>query len=77
VASLVVRFGRSRGAERQQVKLLTAAALLLVATWGLVAAFPDALSEDLSWAILVIGLLGVDLAVALAVLRYRLYASTS
>jgi hypothetical protein len=73
VASLAVRFRRARGAERQQLKWLTAAASLLVATSAALALFPHALSEDLSWVIFGTSLLCVDLAVALAVMRYRLY----
>jgi hypothetical protein len=73
VASLVVRFRRSSGEERQQMKWLTYAvaanfALLL----GLL------LPSDLAWYSVVASLsnlvlAGIPVAVGIAVLRYRLY----
>ena len=73
IASLVLRFRRSRHAERQQIKWLTAAAVLLLVCTVTSAALQDALGQDGAWALVALGLVGVDLAVAVAVLRYRLY----
>jgi hypothetical protein len=68
VVSVVVRFRRSQGVERQQMKwFLYAAALLLL--------FPVAepLSEIATGAVLAVVLLALPTAVGIAVLRYRLY----
>jgi hypothetical protein len=73
LASLVVRFRRSRGVERQQLKWFLAAAVQLVVLWVASAALEPLVSDNASWAILLTGLLGVAIAVALAILRHRLY----
>jgi hypothetical protein len=74
-ASLVVRFRRARGVERQQLKWLAYAAALvvlgfplLVAAEGVIRA-PE-LVADIASAVLV---LPIPVAVSVAVLRYRLY----
>ncbi len=74
VASLMVRFRRSRGQERQQMKWLTYTATTLTAI--LLVDLP--LPHDAVWYPLVdslIGLVfaGMPVAVGIAVLRYRLY----
>jgi hypothetical protein len=73
VASLVVRFRRSRGAERQQLKWFASAAAVVVSFQlvGLavyVAPIPSVISllTNLSFALL-------PLSAAIAILRYRLY----
>jgi hypothetical protein len=67
-ASVVVRFRRSRGVERQQMKwFLYAAALLLLAP--AVDQLPDVING--LWLALV--LIATSTAVGIAVLRYRLY----
>jgi len=70
-ASLVRRFRRSHGEERQQLKWVTAAAALLVVIF----AFPTDMiaGADAGFASLLLGLLIVAVAVAIALLRYRLY----
>jgi signal transduction histidine kinase len=79
--SVVVRFRRSQNDERQQLRWLMWAALLILASvvamivTGLVAG-PDAAStaNDLAWtAFLASILIGLPLATSVAVLRYRLY----
>jgi hypothetical protein len=68
-ASVVVRFRRSRGVERQQMKwfVYTAALILLLApVEGLL---PDIVSNVLFGVVLI----GLPTAIGIAVLRYRLY----
>ena len=74
VASLVVRFRRSSGEERQQMKWLTYAAAAYFATLLLVMALP----ADSAWyravdSLSTLVLAGLPVAVGIAVLRYRLY----
>jgi hypothetical protein len=66
IASMVVRFRRSRGVERQQLKWVTAAAALLL----LLLPVPG---EKLGFATLLLGFLVIAAAVAVAMLRHRLY----
>jgi hypothetical protein len=73
VASMIVRFRRSHGAERQQLKWFTTAAALLLLGFVLSFSLAGVIGEDASWAFIALGLLGVDLAVAMAILRHRLY----
>ena len=65
IASIVVRFRRSRGIERQQLKWVTVGAALLPLS--------QVPSGDLGYAGLLLGALVVAGAVAVAMLRYRLY----
>ncbi|HJR44047.1 MAG TPA: hypothetical protein VJ927_00420 [Actinomycetota bacterium] len=67
-AGLLVRFKRSRGEERQQLKLLAyggALSVLVSVFGGLVPALPESLFAITIWF--------VPLAITLAILRYRLY----
>jgi hypothetical protein len=73
IASLVVRYRRSRGVERQQLKWVTAAGALLVVSFAAGGLLTDSVSEQAGWAALVVGLSVVAAAVAIALLRYRLY----
>ncbi|MEY2513780.1 MAG: hypothetical protein QOJ89_1138 [bacterium] len=68
MASLVMRFRRSRGVERQQLKWVAASAVALVASF-----IGSGLAGDAGYPILLLGLLCVAAAVAIAMLRYRLY----
>jgi hypothetical protein len=72
MASLVVRFRRSHGVERQQLKWMAAAATLVVAAWLVNAFFDQVVGDDISL-ILPLALLSLPAAAAIAVLRYRLY----
>jgi hypothetical protein len=72
MVSLVARFRRSRGVERQQLKWMAAAAALVVAAWLLNALFDQVIGEDISL-ILPLALLALPAAAAIAILRYRLY----
>jgi hypothetical protein len=73
VASLALRFRRSRGVERQQTKWVWAAGAVLVVSFVLSGLLQGPLGEDAAGIILYFGLLGVPVAVAVAILRYRLY----
>src|SRR5215218_2873162 len=74
VASLVVRFLRSSGEERQQMKWLTYAAAAYFATLLLVMSLP----ADSDWyravdSLSTLVLAGLPVAVGIAILKYRLY----
>ena len=73
IASLVVRFRRARGIERQQLRWVAGAACLLVAFPVGGEAASSVLGADAGWPGILLGLLCVAIAVAIALLRYRLY----
>jgi hypothetical protein len=68
VASLVLRYRRSHGVERQQIRWVAAASVLLVCCF-----VGAGLGGDGASVLLLLGLLIVAMAVAVAMLRYRLY----
>jgi signal transduction histidine kinase len=69
VAALVLRFARSKGEERLQLKWFAAAAVLALVT--IAATFPASLAvANVAWDL---AFLCVFAAVAIAVLKYRLY----
>ena len=68
VASLVVRHRRSTGVERQQIRWVAAASVLLVLSF-----IGASVGGEAAFALLLLGLLIVACAVAVALLRYRLY----
>jgi hypothetical protein len=74
VASLVVRFRRARGAERQQLKWLLYWVAVLVVSFPITAAALDKMSSelaaDLIFALLIVP---IPLAVGVAIVRHRLY----
>ena len=73
IASLVVRYRRSSGVERLQLRWMAVAGCLLVlcAVGGGVAS--KWLGDGAGWGALLLGLLGLAGAVGVALLRYRLY----
>ena len=71
VVSLVVRFHRSRGDERLQIKWVATSAVLFVAIF--VVPVQEIVGEDAGFATLLVGLLIVAVAVAISILKYRLY----
>jgi hypothetical protein len=71
--SLVVRFRRARGVERQQLRwVAVAAALLVVAAGVALVGLAVGATEVVTWAITA-WVAGLPLAIGAAVLRYRLY----
>jgi hypothetical protein len=72
MASLVVRFRRSHGVERQQIKWMAAAAGLVVFCW-MANAFVDEVFHVNISIVLLVAMLSIPAAAAVAVLRYRLY----
>jgi signal transduction histidine kinase len=72
IASLVVRFRRSRGEERHQVAWLMYAGGVLAASL-LFAAVASGPFNDASFVAAMIGLIGIPLSIGIAMLRYRLY----
>jgi hypothetical protein len=74
VASLAVRFRRARGAERQQLKWLAYAGVLVVLCFVLPEAAADALDSQLAGDLIFAALLApVPVAVGLAILQHHLY----
>jgi hypothetical protein len=71
-AALVVRFRRSRGVERQQLKWMAAAATLAVVAWFANAVLDQAFRINSAF-FLPIVLLALPAAATVAILRYRLY----
>jgi hypothetical protein len=73
VASLVVRFRRSRGVERQQIKWVVYAVVLFI-SWAVVEQLlPIRIPPILDEILFVVSLQGLWIAIGVAVLRYRLY----
>jgi hypothetical protein len=77
VISLVVRFRRSRGEERQQIKWFVFAAAFFCATFAVAPvlwSFPSSPGTDWIWPTLfLLGLSTIPVATGIAILRYRLY----
>jgi len=71
LASLVVRFRRSRGTEREQLKWVTSAAVVFVVMF--IVPTEKFAGADVAAAALLFGILVIASAVAVAMLRYRLY----
>ena len=67
--SMVLRFGRSAGEERQQLKWFAAAAVLLGACFPVVFVVPSGVAEDLVTLLFA----GLPVAIGIAILRHRLY----
>jgi hypothetical protein len=71
-ASMVVRFRRSRGIERQQLKWMAWAAGLLAGSF-VVAVFWDPTTVLWAQLLVVLGFTAIPVAAGIAILRYRLY----
>jgi len=77
-ASLVVRLRRARGVERQQIKLFAYAASLAAVGAAVYYVVSDALNTwwlhwEVGFVVFMIGLLGLPVSLAVAILRYRLH----
>ena len=72
VGSLALRFRRSQGVERQQIKWMWAAGVVLVVSF-VASGIVDGYNQDVADVLLLGGLIGIPVAVAVAILRYRLY----
>jgi len=77
VASVVVRFRRSRGVERQQMKWFTSAIVVLLGG-SLIFGAASGLTgvrwlEDVGFVFSMVGLASLPATVGIAILRYRLY----
>lgn len=74
IVTLAVRFIRSRGIERLQIKWVPfAAGAAFVLLLGLGLALPEAMEGELGSVMWTVAPLGVPAAMALAIVRYRLY----
>jgi hypothetical protein len=71
VAALVVRFRRSHGVEREQLKWVTSAAVVFIIIF--IVPTEDFAGDNVGFAMLLVGILVIASAVAVAMLRYRLY----
>src|SRR5215212_5213611 len=77
VASVVVRFRRSRGVERQQMKWFTSAIVVLLGGSRIFGAASGLTGvrwlEDVGFVFSIVGLASLPATVGIAILRYRLY----
>lgn len=74
VASLIVRFRRATGVERQQLKwLVYAVALVVLFFFTSAIAFLTGRASDVAAAAFLLSLALIPLAIGVAILRYRLY----
>jgi hypothetical protein len=73
VASVVVRFRRSRGDERQQLKWMLAAVAVLAAEIFVSEALGSRLPATLGDVLFSLGVTAVPIAAGIAMLKYRLY----
>ena len=71
VAALVVRYRRSHGVEREQLKWVTSAAVIFITIF--IVPVENFAGDDVGFATLLVGILVISSAVAVAMLRYRLY----
>jgi hypothetical protein len=72
-AALIVRFRRSRGEQRQQMKWLALAGAVAAVTFIVALLLYDVIGEDAANAAIMLSVLGLPAATGVAILRYRLY----
>jgi hypothetical protein len=72
-ASLIVRFRRARGEERQQMKWLAFAGAVAGVCVIVFTALYETVGEDVANSAIMLSVLGLPLAAGVAILRYRLY----
>ena len=73
LASIVVRFRRSRGVERLQLKWVASAGSVMVAGFFFAFAATGTLLSDIGFLTGVVGFVLLPVAIAVAILRYRLF----
>lgn len=73
ILSLILRFHRSRGEERLQLKWFTYAAAVGISTPLLLSTLAPAAFEVLGRLLWTLGFLGLPVSAAVAILKYRLY----
>jgi hypothetical protein len=71
--SLVVRFRRSHGEQRQQIKWLAMAGVVAAVTISIATPAYDVIGEDWANSLMMTSVMGLPAAAAIAILRYRLY----
>ena len=71
--SLVLRFRRSHGEQRQQIKWLTLAGAIAVVTIVIGVSIYDMLGERVADGMMMLSIMGLPAAAGIAILRYRLY----
>ena len=71
--SLVLRFRRSHGEQRQQIKWLTLAGAIAVVTIVVCVSIYDILGERVADGLMMLSIMGLPAAAGIAILRYRLY----
>ncbi|HET7273468.1 MAG TPA: hypothetical protein VFI90_20540 [Rubrobacter sp.] len=73
ILAFYVRFRRAQGEERQQIKWVAYAVALFVAAIVVVSVWPSLDNSVVGSALFLAGILAIPSAMALAILRYRLY----
>ena len=74
VVSLLIRFRRARGVEREQIKWLFYAAAIFALSYVPIFILTDFSDPEDLWNIFwIFGMLSIPIAIAIAILRYRLY----
>jgi hypothetical protein len=72
-ASLIVRYRRSRGEQRQQMKWLALAGVVASVTFPIALVLYDVIGETAANGAIMLSVLGLPAATGVAILRYRLY----
>jgi hypothetical protein len=72
-ASLIVRFRRSRGEQRQQMKWLALAGAVAAATLPIAIVLWDVIGDTAANGAIMLSVLGLPVTTGVAILRYRLY----
>jgi hypothetical protein len=72
-ASLIARFRRSRGEQRQQMKWLALAGAVAAATLPIAVVLSDVIGVTAANGAIMLSVLGLPVATGVAILRYRLY----
>ncbi len=71
--SLIWRWRRAGGVERQQIKWFAYAALLIAGGFAASLVFSSSRVSSLAWLLVTLGFLSLPVAAGIAILRYRLY----